>query len=221
MDGEQISDIWRLCEELTVKQAALLCVGFDPASNDGTNCEDWPPHQRPSGYEAAKHGISVALRKGKITGTNVELPGAVWNGNIESYLPNTTDITASHVDRDSLVQWLSSRGLHPGFFFPAVADTPSYLDPGHPRYAPKLAAAVYVWQAMEDENLRRAKSPASAMAAWLESRYKEFGLVHKQAGKGKDGKANYEIGDRNDGAITQVCQVANWSDGGAPKTPSG
>ena len=219
MNGEQISDIWRLCEELTVKQAALLCAGFDPASNEGTNCEDWSPHQRPSGYEAAKHGISAALRKGKITGTHVELSYRDWDGNIEGYLPNTTDINESHVDRDSFVQWLSSRGLYPGFFFPAAAKTPGYLDPEHPRYAPKLAAVVHVWQAMEDENLRRARSPASAMSAWLESRYKEFGLVHKQAGKHKDGKAAYEIGDLNGGAITQVCQVANWSEGGAPTTP--
>ena len=50
MDEAEIANGWRLCEELTVKQAALLFAGCDPASNEGTNCEEWKPHERPTGY---------------------------------------------------------------------------------------------------------------------------------------------------------------------------
>ena len=222
MDEAEISNGWRLCEELTVKQAALLYAGFDPASNEGTFCEGWKPHERPAGYEAAKQSISSALRKGKISGTNVEIEQTDWNGNPAGYIPNTTDINASDVDRDSLVQWLRLKGVTTGFFFPAVTDTPGYLDPAHLRYAPKLAAAVLVWQAMEDENLRKTGKPIADMTTWLESRYKEFGLVHKQGGKNKDGEATHKIGDRNGGAIEQVCKVANWEiEGRAPTTPGG
>ena len=97
---------------------------------------------------------------------------------------------------------------------------PDYLDPKNPRYAAKLEAAVKVWLAMEDENLRRGRTPAQAMIAWLESRYAQFGLIHKQSGKNSNGETTYKIGERNDGAIKEVAKVANWeSDGGAPKTP--
>lgn len=81
-----------------------------------------------------------------------------------------------------------------------------YLDPEHPRYAPKLAAAIKVWEAMEDENLLKGKGTVAAMKSWLEPRYKELGLIHK--------------GKINNTAIQEVAKVANWNeDGGAPSTP--
>ncbi len=126
------------------------------------------------------------------------------------------------VDREDLIGWLRSRGYAKGYLFPDNKPTgvPDYLDPKNPRYAAKLEAAVKVWLAMEDENLRRGRTPAQAMIAWLESRYAQFGLIHKQSGKNSNGETTYKIGERNDGAIKEVAKVANWeSDGGAPKTP--
>ena len=80
-----------------------------------------------------------------------------------------------------------------------------YLDPKHPRYAPKLAASIKVWKAMEDESLLKGKGTVSAMKSWLELRYKELGLIHK--------------GKINNTAIQEVAKVANWNeDGGAPTT---
>ena len=102
------------------------------------------------------------------------------------------------------------------FSFQTLA--PDYLDPKNPRYAPKLAAAVRVWQAMEDENLRRGKNPFSGNRTYLESRYKEFGLFHEKDNL-KNGTA---AGDINKTAISEVAKVANWQPGGgAPKTPGG
>jgi len=63
-DEPQISDLWRLCDHLTVKQASLLLVGIDPASEIGTYIEGWKPHERPKGYEAVKQAISSGLRGG-------------------------------------------------------------------------------------------------------------------------------------------------------------
>jgi hypothetical protein len=120
------------------------------------------------------------------------------------------------IDRSSVKEWLANNGIHTGFFFPDSTDAPDYLDPKNPRYAPKLAAAVRVWQAMEDENLRRGKNPFSAMEQYLESRYKEYGLFHE-----KDNPKNGTVaGDINKTAISEVAKVANWQPGGgAPKTP--
>lgn len=212
-----VSNHWRLCEEFTLKQAALLIVDCDPGS-DYTHCEDWGVQQRPAGYEAAKQALTAALRRKSIIGSLVGLPYTDINGDEGGEIQGTVDLDRSTLDRESLVAWLRSRGVTSGFFFPSKSGEPDYLDPNHPRYSAKLAASVRAWMAMEDENLRRGRSILTAITTWLESRYLEFGLVHRQDG---GEKANYKAGDRNDGAIRKAAQVANWQiEGGAPKTPT-
>lgn len=84
---------------------------------------------------------------------------------------------------------------------------PGYLDPNHPRYSPKLAAAIKVWDAMEDENARDGKGPVVAMEKWLSDRWRELGLAHK--------------GAINKTGVSEVARVANWKpEGGTPPTPS-
>lgn len=112
----------------------------------------------------------------------------------------------TEVQLDDVAAWLASRGIADGFFFPVKKAPRDYLDTDHPRYSVKLAAAIKVWEAMEDENLLARKSTKTAMTDWLESRYKELGLVHN----GKISK----------NAIENVVSVVNWhTTGGAPKTP--
>jgi len=80
-----------------------------------------------------------------------------------------------------------------------------YLDPNHPRYAYKLAAAVRAWLALDgSEN----KPPIPTISVWLESRASELGLVNR-----KDGSVNRT-------GIEECAKVANWRPlGGATKTP--
>jgi len=129
-DGHEISDHWRLCEELTVKQAALLIVGCDPGSEFGY-CESWKPHERPIGYQAAKQALTAALRKTSVVGTLYGVAETDINGNEIGEIAGTIDVDRSTVERESLVNWLRSRGLRGGFFFPAVIDItdPDYLTP--------------------------------------------------------------------------------------------
>lgn len=214
---EEISDYWRLPETFTIQQAALLVVGVDPASETGCNCDGWKVNERPRGYEAAKQGIAAALKTGRIKG--VVEPEIGYDINHEPYpLEGTFDVLRSEIERESLVAWLSSRGFRRGFFFPEEADAPDYLDPGGPRYAPKLAAAIRAWQAVGDENLRRGKSAKQAMEQWIEANYKALGLVHRRdSGNGING---YKAGDMNKSAVREAAKVANWEeDGGAPSTP--
>jgi hypothetical protein len=135
MDG---LDYWRLCEQLDIVQAALLVCGHDPTAVmnhvEISNIEN-----RPTGYEAGKTAISNALRKGGIEGQLIPLFEYDVNGNRCGELDNTIDLTASRVEVESLRSWLANRGLHTGFFFPIATDAPDYLDPDHPRYAPKLS----------------------------------------------------------------------------------
>jgi hypothetical protein len=80
-------DYWRLCDELSVIQAALLIVGEDPSSNLGY-VEDWDLHERPEGYEAAKTAISNALRSGAIKGKVIRLYEQDINRNYAATLSN-------------------------------------------------------------------------------------------------------------------------------------
>lgn len=107
---------------------------------------------------------------------------------------------------DDISAWLKDRGFVDGFFFPKKATLINYLDPNHPRFSSKLAAAIKVWEAMEDQNLLSGKATKDALNQWLESRYKELALVHN--------------GKISNNAIKDVVVVANWQTvGGAPKTP--
>lgn len=200
-------DVWRWCDELTVMQAALLANGLDPGV-EYCYVEGWDIDKRPGGYEAAKHAITRALLCKKIVGEVFPKTRQEFNGG-EYPLEGTVDVTSSIVDVESLKTWLEvERGVRPAFFFPAVESKtiPDYMNLKHPRYSAKLAASVKVWQAMEDENLLRAKPIIEAMEDWLETRYQELGLVWKEK--------------INKTAIEECAKIANWkTEGGATKTP--
>lgn len=201
-------DYWRLCDELSVIQAALLIAGNDPSS-DQVYVERWEPENRPIGYEAAKAAITNALRAGVIKGKLIPLYDYDINGNNVGAIENSIDIAGSSVVVESLRGWLSSRGIRSGFFFPNATDAPDYLDKNNPRYAPKLAAAVGAWLATGAAEALKGKSAKQALAKWLREHAAEF-------------KLSGDEGTPNETGIEECAKVANWQEkGGAPKTPSG
>ena len=203
-DGKEVSDYWRFCEVLTVKQAALLILGCDPASDFGY-CEGWPIERRPAGYEAVKQALISALKKSTITGQICSLIDTDNDRNITNDIPGTVSVNESTVDRDSLLGWLQSRGLRRGFFFPMESDDPDYLNQNHPRYASKLAAAVRAWQAVTDPGK---KSPKQALDKWLREHAAEFGMVD-------------DDGNPVNLAVEECSKIANWQPGGgATRTPA-
>jgi hypothetical protein len=201
-------DYWRLCDELSIVQAALLIAGDDP-SVDGAYVERWDAEKKPVGYEAAKTAIANALRRGAINGKIFPMYVSDFdiNGNeCRMVKEDSIDVDESRIEVESLRTWLSSRGLKTGFFFPEPRALQDYLDPNHPRYAPKLAAAVLAWQALGNEATITSKSPKQALLKWLREHAAEFGMTDD------DGKPN-ETG------IEEAAKVANWQlTGGAPKT---
>lgn len=194
-------DYWRLCDELSIYEAALLIVGQSPGNQPYV--ESWETHKRPKGYEAAKSAIKNALLGGRIKGTVEPETTSDINGNPEP-IENSISLFASRVEVQSLKAWLASRGLQRGFFFPDQGETPDYLDPNNPRYAPKLAAAVRAWQAV---TAPAGKHPKQALAKWLREHATEFDLTDDE-------------GVPNETGIEDAAKVANWQPGGgAPKTP--
>lgn len=233
-------DYWRLCDELSVPQAAQLILGIDPSSEEGTYVDGWVPYQQPKGYAAIKEALIRAVLRGDLPATirrtawergwdeepsvDEEFSAKValfFDGPVAELRPVFKEkgkslkargviyraepdwkLTTVHVN--DLRAWLSKRGVRTGFFFPDGKDEAEYLNPAHERYAPKLAAAVKAWLAVQDP---RGKHPKQALMKWLRENAAEFGLSDDE-------------GKPNEQGIEECAKVANWQlGGGAPKTP--
>lgn len=201
---EFISEHWRLCDELSVIEAALLIVGKDPASECGM-CEGWQVHERPTGYEAVKRAMWAALRAGRLKGTLIPKEDTDINGNFCGVIQNTIDVQISSVEVDSLTGWLESKGMRTGFFYKPQVGVPDHLNPQHPRYSQKLAAAVRAWEAAEV--VPKGLTAKGAVEKWLRANAGVYGLIK-------------DDGNPNESAIQELSKIANWApQGGAPKTP--
>lgn len=79
------------------------------------------------------------------------------------------------------------------------------LNSSHPRYAPKLAAALSAWLAVDANPV--GKTPKQALQDWLTANAARFGLQSA-------------IGSLNQQGIEECAKIANWNPtGGAPRTP--
>lgn len=221
-------DYWRFHEDLTVIQAALLILGIDPAELQDSVLDIYAV--RPAGFDAVLSSLQQAILNDRLKATvrhpvrYVENPDnrswvqypkvdeecGVFNdpehGKLDVHFKKTPDWTLTTVEVEELKAWLLRRNSKPSFFFGEASTEPDYLNKNHPRYSAKLAATIQAWMAMDDENLLEGKAVKAALADWLESRYKELGLIYD--------------GDKNKTGIEECVKVANWKDkGGATKTP--
>jgi hypothetical protein len=191
---------WRLCDQLSVVQAALLIVGKDP-STYAHRVAPISGEESPVGYYAVMAALKNAVQRKTLPASIAEMeypqvPGEVdWHGTILAV--------------EDIKVWLRSRGIGTGFFFPGSAAGPDYLSEFHPNYSAKLAAAIEAWKAVSaDDHLRRGKTVKQALHVWLRQHANEFGLTK-------------EDGNPNEQGIEEVAKIANWdTKGGAPKTPS-
>ncbi|MFZ4126140.1 MAG: hypothetical protein ACOYJ2_08770 [Rickettsiales bacterium] len=212
-------DYWRLCDELSVIQAALLIVGYDP-SNAETFTNNNPFSvmiEKPAGFEAAKAALTNAVMSGDLAATirRDALKGHVEESNTEKWLGQSgkhvlqLDISLTTIKVKDLRAWLSSRGFTTGFFFPKHDNKrPNYLDTQHPNYSPKLAAAIEAWVAItEAPEKTKGKTVKKSLEIWLRANAGRFGLIK-------------DDGNPNTSGIEEITKVANWgTKGGAPKTP--
>lgn len=232
-----IDPLWKLSEDYSVLDAAALIAGYEPTEIDRCSNDTYFDTNFPSYSVTLKaitqaiinlrlkaqirHSVFEQGYALRIVGDEYKVFGDVLkknealgtkdlyvkpNGEAFFVLPSP-DWALTSVTKEDLVNWLSSRGIKSGFFFDSSVDAPNYLDKNHPRYAPKLAASVHAWLAMENSELIVRKSAKQALAKWLRENSARFRLSDEE-------------GIPNEKGIEECAKVANWDDkGGAPKTP--
>lgn len=200
-------------QKLTILQAALLIADLNPLICEFSN-EDRPensniyeggdrvPLAKVALFRAVYQEIVRVGEEGKL---RVE-----WDEDFLDFI----DADSSYVLVEDLKEWLLLCGLRPAFFFPEddSRDTKdkkyyAFQDPTHPRYVPKLAAAVAAWEAVNEA--KGGKTVKATLAEWLRQNADQYDLHNKKTGKLKED------------VIEQISSVANWEPtGGAPKTPA-
>ncbi|MBV7459056.1 MULTISPECIES: hypothetical protein [unclassified Acidovorax] len=209
----------RLADVLSIAEAACCIVGV-PTTRLGDNTAT-EPYLQSSNWESpgsdevhsvftrVVHALTNSIKTGKLQAAK-EIKGSQPDTHAMGEGAQTVDAIdpwTSLIDVDALKRWLISRNLRPPFFFPdeeVHKGEPDYLNPKHPRYSGRLAAAVNAWLAVTDTE---GTSPKRALEKWL-----------------REHAAQYEMTNEEGNPINQtveVCaKVANWDrNGGAPKTP--
>jgi len=239
INSMDISSIWQFQDDYSVYDAAALLAGYEPSQiekyRNNDHLLEYFPHYpatiknlttailnnklaatlryptREYGYEdAMSDDVFMAEHRGCFYGTSAEADEEFTESLDRKYFVRKIPCwELSTIHRETLIHWLSSRGIKTGFFFSEKnPHLPPYLDEKHPRFSPKLAAVITAWLAMEDRELLKGKSPKQALLTYLKLNAPRF-------------KLSDEDGRPNETGIEECAKVANWQDkGGAPKTLS-
>jgi len=202
-------DYWRLCDALSVVQAAFLIAGIDPGKFPYVMNQQ--EHKRPENFSPALSALSNAVIGGRLSATISTIVESRFGPTAEDnyeYDTGEPDWQKTTILVEDLKGWLKGRGFKTGFFFPQVDDTPDFLDQSHKNYAPKLSAAIRAWQAVNaDPELMKGKTVKQALLKWLRKNADQFGLTK-------------DDGNPNEQGIEEIAKISNWdTKGGAPKTP--
>ncbi len=202
----QSSDYWRLCDHLSIFQSIMLILGYDPENQTSYQVENHKRASLPTGYGALKTALINAALSKHIVGT-LAYENFDYRGNLLD--KPILDIDQSILLVDSLREYLGQRGLKEGFFFPEGSIFEDYLNPRNSFFAPKLAASIYAWKAItENQSALSGRTPKQALEKWLRENANKYGLTK-------------EDGTPNETGIQEICKIANWKpEGGAAKTPN-
>jgi len=199
------ADYWRLCDHISVFQAIMLILGYDPSDQLSWQIEGNKRSSPPQGYGALKTAISNAIISEQIKAISRPAIDQDYGGEI----PNSIDIDTTMLSVNSLKEYLKAKGFNDGFFFPEGTILEEYLDKNNPCYAPKLAAAVNAWKVITNNpELQKGKTPKQALEKWLRENASKYNLTK-------------DDGTPNETGIQEISKIANWKpEGGAAKTPT-
>lgn len=184
--------LWRAREKATIWQVSFLVMGINPPDvlpDEG---------EKPETYNDMKNLLIAAVRDKALPCDDDDVLDA------QNKLVRLADVDTFFAKKHI------SGPFFNGSFMTAEQRAEPYLDPSHPHYAPKLAAAIAAWMAVFSDKTRlKGKTPKQAIEGWLKENADKYGLT-------KEDKTPNELG------IEEISKIANWkTKGGAPKTPSG
>lgn len=229
-------EMWKLADELSVVDAAILITGNDPSETSSYYerfAEDYVTIQKTDyeGYEAAFKAIKNAIMSNRLAADlvfDVESGGfsrgplnlkfrskkQVYQAkglNLLDYeglifVQSEPDWTKTLVHVADLKAWLRNKSIFPEFFFPS-GDPDSINNREHSRFSGKLACAVAAWQTIQGP--ARNKSVRQTVEAWVAANGVQFGLSNDEGVVPKT-------------AIEDIAKVVNWqTQGGVAKTGGG
>lgn len=218
-----IDSLWYLVDPLSARDVSALIAGYEPTlicfDDQGPSYfldeRDMSDHTRIMRVKIAFIAVTNA-----ILGDTLQAKITYQSKPTEDYNPpfplnstkpqsqpysdqNKPDWSNTFVQVDHVKKWLLDKGITSGFFFPNKCSDLDYLNPEHPRYAPKLAALINAWLAYTPSP---GKTTKQVLTKWLNEHAGEFGLTDD------DGKPQ--------ASLVEIASVANWdTKGGAPRTP--
>lgn len=224
-------EMWKLSDELSVIDAAILITGNDPSEQIeeyNTNGSEWVQKTAYEGFEPAFKALKNAILSNRLAAalsfsvgerSEYDPPSrAVLRGgrNIFQarglkyydhdglvYLHRDPDWNETSVGVEDIKAWLTSRDIYPAFFFPD-RDPDSFMNKDHSRYSAKLACAVAAWKAVTGP--ARTKTPKQTIFAWVAANGIQYGLGNDE-------------GIVSPTATEEIAKMVNWqTEGGAAKT---
>ena len=183
-------EVWDLCDEMTVTQAAMYLSGHNPSFGSDV-VESQIDLERPKNYDPMKQIILGALRQQQIKGHLVPLYERDTSGS-RNPIDHSIDPDRSVVDMNSLQAFLEARGLK--------------LSRRRSLLPDKLRAAVDAYFATA-ATPPRGKTRKQGLTEWLTLNAAAYGLVDHR-------------GKPIASSIDEIARVANPDPaGGAPRTP--
>lgn len=200
-----VSEFWRLADSVTIVQAALLLLGIEPQSAEN-NVENCSPEDRPNGYNAARDAIASAIQ-GEVIQGQIEYHSSDDRMGNPDFDCRYIDFSRSAVKVLSLIVWLEERGFETAAFALPKDKPMGFRDSNHPRYAPKLLAAVEAWESYNTESTD-VGTVKQRLMIWLRLNASRYGLTD-------------EDGNPSENVIEELAKAANWEpSGGKPKSKS-
>lgn len=234
-------DYWRLCDELSIIQAALLIAGCDP-SGDCAYVEEWRVHDQPKGYAAAKAALTNAILAGRLpalvrraawTRGWDEEPGdgQVYEKTVHIFASDLTEAGFPEIREGSPGSKIRARGV----IYRAEPDwhlTTISVDTLKKWLASRGICTGFFFPTGSDapdyldpNASRYAPKLAAAIRAWQavtdpNGKHPKQALAKWLREHAAEFSLTDEEGKPNETGIEEAAKVANWQPGGgAPKTP--
>lgn len=199
MNESSISSAWKSLDRYTIREIVLLMQGVDPS--DVNIFEENIDRSPPPNSQIYLNMFIRAVDDDEISHYHVK----------HEYIPtgygaDAVDYLNTLIKREAIESYFKQKNIQDHFFNTGDVVMKAYQDKSSPFYAPKLAAAIAVWEALTNNvDLLKKTSPKKAAQKWLSEHAEELDILYK--------------GEINKTASEEIAKIVNFEEqGGVPKT---